>query len=91
MSPPKNCKILQETVYKEYKFQITYLASLSYLIQLLVHVVWVYLGKGSKKKKYGNFHTFADPPPKVWKINKKKIKRPPKVQKKHGLKWLKTA
>ena len=21
-----------------------------------------------KKKKYGNFHTFADPPPKVWKI-----------------------
>ena len=20
------------------------------------------------KKKYGNFHTFADPPPKVWKI-----------------------
>ena len=29
------------------------------------------LGKGSKKM-YGNFHTFAAPPPKVWKIKIKK-------------------
>ena len=42
-----------------------------------------YLGKGSKKKKYGNFHTFAGPPPpKVWKINKKN-KPPPLRDKKN--------
>ena len=33
------------------------------------NVMYVREGFKKKKKKYGNFHTFADPPPpKVWKI-----------------------
>ena len=41
--------------------------------------------KGRVEKKVWKF------PPKVWNINKKNNTAPPKVQKKHGQKWLKMA
>ena len=54
-------------------------------------MIYIVLLREGIKTRCGNFHTFTDPSPLKCGIKIKKINCPPKVQKKIGLKWLKTA